>query len=346
LNTWNSAALALTAALFHVFNHAAMKSLLFFGAGAVLTATGTRHMDALGGLLRRMPVTGLAMLVGAAAISALPPLNGFASEWLVFQAILLSPDLPVWGLKLLVPAAGALLALAAALAAACFVRLYGIVFLGRPRSDAATHAHEVDGASRAAMLLLAGVCVLAGVLPGFVIDTLQPAVTALIGARMPPQSGVAWLSIIPVAESRSSYNGLLVLGFIALSALLAASAIHRLASRAVRRAPAWDCGFPDPSPLTQYSASSFAQPIRRVFARRLLGAREVVEMPPPGDLAPARLTLSARDPAWAFLFTPLARAVEAVAERANRVQYLSIRQYLALVFGALVLLLAVLALWT
>ena len=341
-----AAALALTAALFHVFNHAAMKSLLFFGAGAVLTATGTRRMDALGGLLKRMPVTGLAMLVGAAAISALPPLNGFASEWLVFQAILLSPDLPVWGLKLLVPAAGALLALAAALAAACFVRLYGIVFLGRPRTVAAASAQEVGGASRAAMVLLVGVCVLAGVLPGFVIDTLQPAVTSLVGARMPPQSGVAWLSIIPVAESRSSYNGLLVLAFIALSALLAAAAIHRLASRAVRRAPAWDCGFPDPSPATQYSASSFAQPIRRVFARRLFAAREQVEMPPPGDLSPARLTLTERDPAWAFLFTPLARAVEAVAERANRVQYLTIRQYLALVFGALVLLLAVLALWT
>lgn len=341
-----AAALALTAALFHVFNHAAMKSLLFFGAGAVLTATGTRRMDALGGLLKRMPLTGLAMLVGAAAISALPPLNGFASEWLVFQAILLSPDLPVWGLKLLVPAAGALLALAAALAAACFVRLYGIVFLGRPRTDAAAHAHEVDGASRAAMGLVAAVCVVAGVLPGFVIDTLQPAVTALVGTRMPPQSGVAWLSIIPVAESRSSYNGLLVLAFIAMSALLAAAAIHRLASGAVRRAPAWDCGFPDPSPATQYSASSFAQPIRRVFARRLLAARESVEMPPPGDLSPARLTLTERDPAWAFLFTPLARAVEAVSEWANRVQYLSIRQYLALVFAALVLLLGVLALWT
>src|SRR5260221_7043754 len=124
-----AAALAMTAALFHVLNHALLKSLLFFGAGAVLTATGERAMEKLGGLLNRMPVTGLLFLIGAAAISALPPLNGFASEWLILQAILLSPHLPQWALKLLVPVVGTLLALAAALAAACFVRAFGISFL-------------------------------------------------------------------------------------------------------------------------------------------------------------------------------------------------------------------------
>ena len=341
-----AAALAFTAALFHVFNHAAMKSLLFFGAGAVLTATGSRVMDRLGGLIHRMPVTSVAMLIGAAAISALPPLNGFASEWLVFQAILLSPELPAWGLKLSVPAAGALLALAAALAAACFVRLYGIVFLGRARSEQAANAHEVDAFSRAAMLALAGICVAAGLFPGLVIDALQPAVAALIGVKMPAQSEVAWLSIVPVAESRSSYNGRLVFHFIASSALLTAFIIHRLPTGAVRRAPPWDCGFPNADPVTQYSAGSFAQPIRRVFARTLFAARERVEMPPPGALAPARIEITARDPAWAFLFLPLAGLVERIATRANRLQYLTIRQYLALVFGALVLLLLVLALWT
>ena len=119
-----AAALALTAALFHVFNHSLFKSLLFFGAGAVLTATGERDMEHLGGLIHRMPQTAFAFLVGCVAISALPPLNGFVSEWLTFQAILLSPQLPPWGLKLLVPAVGALLALSAALAAACFVKAY------------------------------------------------------------------------------------------------------------------------------------------------------------------------------------------------------------------------------
>ena len=107
------------------------KSLLFFGSGAVLTATGERDMEHLGGLIHRMPQTAFVFLVGCVAISALPPLNGFVSEWLTFQAILLSPQLPSWGLKLLVPAVGALLALSAALAAACFVKAFGVTFLGR-----------------------------------------------------------------------------------------------------------------------------------------------------------------------------------------------------------------------
>ncbi len=192
-----AAALALTAALFHVFNHALFKSLLFFGAGAVLTVTGERNMEKLGGLIRAMPVTSLVVLVGCVAISALPPLNGFASEWLAFQAILLSPQLPQWGLKLLVPAVGALLALAAALAAACFVRVYGIVFLGRPRSEVAEQACEVDRFSLAAMIILAVLCILAGILPGAVIDALAPVVEHLVHARMPVQLGIPWLSTVP-----------------------------------------------------------------------------------------------------------------------------------------------------
>ena len=143
-----AAALALTAALLHVFNHSLFKSLLFFGAGAVLTATGERDMEHLGGLIHRMPQTAFVFLVGCAAISALPPLNGFVSEWLTFQAILLSPQLPSWGLKLLVPAVGALLALSAALAAACFVKAYGVTFLGRPRTPRRRDARRRPTASR------------------------------------------------------------------------------------------------------------------------------------------------------------------------------------------------------
>src|SRR6266568_1243900 len=135
------AALAFTAALFHVLNHSFFKSLLFFGAGAVLTSTGERDMDKLGGLIHRMPVTSFVVLVGCVAISALPPFNGFVSEWLIFQAVLLSPELPQWALKIMVPAVGAMLALAAALAAACFVKTYGVTFLGRPRGAAAETAH-------------------------------------------------------------------------------------------------------------------------------------------------------------------------------------------------------------
>jgi len=340
-----AAALALTAALFHVLNHALFKSLLFFGSGAVLTATGERDMEQLGGLIHRMPVTSFAFLVGCVAISALPPLNGFVSEWLTFQAILQSPELPQWGLKILVPAVGGLLALSAALAAACFVKAFGITFLGRPRSQAAADAREVDRCSLGAMLVLAALCLLAGILPGLVIDGLAPVTQALVGARMPAQAPAAWLSIVPIAESRSSYNGLLVFVFIAISASLAIYAIHRFASRALRRAPAWDCGFPDPSPTTQYSAASFAQPIRRVFGTVAFAAREQVVMPPPGDLGPARLTVTLRDLVWDALYAPIAGAVGFAADRLNHLQFLTIRRYLSLVFLALVGLLLVLTLW-
>jgi len=340
-----AAALALTAGLLHVFNHSIFKSLLFFGAGAVLASTGERDMERLGGLIHRMPQTAFVFLVGCAAISALPPLNGFVSEWLTFQAILLSPQIPSWGLKLLVPAVGALLALSAALAAACFVKAFGVTFLGRARTPAAEHAGETDRFSLAAMFFLAALCLVAGILPGFFIDALAPVVQSLVGARMPVQSGVDWLSIVPIAESRSSYNGLLVFLFMLLSGALAAWTIHRLASDKVRRAPPWDCGYPDASPATQYTASSFAQPIRRVFGTVVFRAREQVDMPPPGALQPARLTVEMRDLVWDALYAPIAGGVGFAADRLNHLQFLTIRQFLSLVFAALVLLLLVLAIW-
>ena len=340
-----AAALALTAALLHVFNHSVFKSLLFFGAGAVLTATGERDMEHLGGLIHRMPQTAFVFLVGCAAISALPPLNGFVSEWLTFQAILLSPQLPAWGLKFLVPAVGALLALSAALAAACFVKAFGVSFLGRPRTPAAAQARETDGFSLAAMFFFAALCLVAGILPGLFIDALAPVVQELVGDRMPMQRGVDWLSIVPIAESRSSYNGLLVFVFMVASGALAAWAIHRLASDRLRRAPPWDCGYPDASPATEYTASSFAQPIRRVFGTVVFHAREHVDMPRPGDGRPARITVELRDLVWDALYAPVAAGVSFAADRLNHLQFLTIRQFLSLVFAALVLLLLVLAIW-
>ena len=340
-----AAALALTAGLFHVFNHSLFKSLLFFGAGAVLGATGERDMEKLGGLIHRMPKTAFFFLVGSAAISALPPFNGFVSEWLTFQAILLSPGLPQWLLKFLVPAIGALLALSAALAAACFVKAFGVTFLGRPRSTVARDAVETDRFSLAAMAILAALCLLAGILPGYFIDALAPIVQGLAGAHLPEQQNLDWLTIVPVGQSRSSYNGLLVFLFIAASAGIAAEAIHRLASNAVRRSAPWDCGFPDPSPATQYTAGSFSQPIRRVFGTVVFRAREEVQMPPPGDLRPASLHVSLRDVLWDTLYAPLAAFVDYCARILNKVQFLTIRAYLTLVFSALVLLLTVLAVW-
>jgi len=340
-----AAALALTAGLFHVLNHSIFKSLLFFGAGAVLNSTGERDMEHLGGLIHRMPQTAFVFLVGCVAISALPPLNGFVSEWLTFQAILLSPQLPSWGLKFLVPAVGALLALSAALAAACFVKAFGVSFLGRPRTPAAADARETDSNSLAAMFSLAALCLVAGVLPGIFIDALAPVTHALVGRSMPHQAGLDWLTVVPIAESRSSYNGLLVFIFVTLSGSLAAFAIHRLASDKLRRGPAWDCGYPDPRPSTQYTASSFAQPIRRVFGTSVFRAREIGEMPPPGSTAPARLTVELRDLIWDAAYAPIAAFIGYAAGRLNVLQFLTIRSYLTLVFAALVLLLLVLAIW-
>ena len=340
-----AAALAFTAALFHVLNHSFFKSLLFFGAGAVLNSTGERDMDKLGGLIHRMPFTSFAVLVGCVAISALPPFNGFVSEWLMFQAVLQSPDLPQWALKIMVPAVGAMLALAAALAAACFVKFFGITFLGRPRSEAAEIASEVDRASLAAMFILAALCLLAGILPGLVIDALSPVSMEILGGRMPIQANEAWLSIVPIAESKSSYSGLLVMVFITVSASLAVFFIHRFASRTLRRGPAWGCGFTDPTPAAQYSGVSFAQPIRRVFGT-VFYARDHVEMPPPGDIRPARLRIELHDLIWEGMYQPIAVAVAFSSDWLNRLQFLTIRQYLSLVFATLVTLLLVLAIWS
>jgi formate hydrogenlyase subunit 3/multisubunit Na+/H+ antiporter MnhD subunit len=342
--TW-AAALAFTAALFHVLNHSLFKSLLFFGAGAVLTATRERDMEHLGGLIHRMPLTSFAFLVGCVAISALPPFNGFVSEWLTFQAILQSPALPQWGLKILVPAIGAMLALSAALAAACFVKAFGVTFLGRARTSAAEAAREADRFSLAAMFGFAALCLLAGILPGLVIDGLAPVTRQLIGESMPAQLGTLWLSIVPIPATRSSYNGLLVFVFIAVSAMLTVYVVHRFGSHALRRAPAWDCGFPDPSPATQYTAGSFAQPIRRVFGTLVFGVNEHVDMPRPGDIRAARLTVELTDLIWDRLYRPIADAVGFIADRLNQLQFLTIRRYLSLVFAVLVVLLLALAIW-
>src|SRR5256886_2216799 len=284
-----AAALAFAAAIFHVFNHSLFKSLLFMGSGAVLNATGERDMGHLGGLIRRMPVTAVAFLAGCIAISALPPFNGFVSEWLTFQAILLSPQLPQWVPRLLVPAVGATLACSAALAAACFVKAFGMSFLGRPRSTAAAAAAETDRWSQIAMLSLALLCLLAGILPGFVLDSLGAVTQLAVGARLAPQSAQAWLRIVPIDIHRSAYSGLLVFVMILLAAAATAFVVRRVASHALRRSAAWDCGFPDASPATQYTAGSFAQPIRRVFGSVVFRAREQVTIPQPGDTAVARL---------------------------------------------------------
>lgn len=339
------AALALTAALFHVLNHSLFKSLLFFGAGAVLTATGQRNMEHLGGLIHRMPITAFAFLFGSVAISALPPLNGFVSEWLTFQAILASTGLPQWSLRLMVPAVGAMLALAAALTAACFVKAFGITFLGRARSSAASLATDVDPFSLSTMLIFVLLCLLAGIFPGYVIDTIAPLTQMLVDGSMPEQLAETGLTIVPIKQSLSSYNGLLVMLFIITSASLSAFAIHRIASRKTRRSAAWDCGYPDSSTNTQYTAGGFVQPIRSVFGSTLFQVREEVHMPPQGSTLPARMKLIMRDLIWEKLFAPIEGMVTATSNWLNQSQFWTIRKYLTLVLVSLVFMLTVVALW-
>jgi hydrogenase-4 component B len=245
-----------------------------------------------------------------------------------------------------VPAVGAMLALSAALAAACFVKAFGVTFLGRARSPEAADAREVDAFSLAAMLLQVGLCVLAGVFPGTVLDALRPIAERFVGGTMPLQAAESWFTVVPIADTRSSYNGLMLLTFIVAAALLVATFIHRFATRALRRAPPWDCGFPDASPATQYTAASFAQPIRRVFGTLVFAARERVDMPAPGDSRPASIVVTTTDPAWQTFYRPVEIAIERITERIEALQRLSIRQYLGMVFLALVGLLLVLAIWT
>jgi formate hydrogenlyase subunit 3/multisubunit Na+/H+ antiporter MnhD subunit len=337
------ATLALGAALLHAFNHALLKGLLFCGAGAVIDATGERNIEHLGGLIGRLPATSACFLIGAAGLSALPPLNGFVSEWLTFQAILGGPQLSLWELKFAVVVAGAVLALAAALAAAVFVRAFGIAFLGRPRSAAAAAAIEGVPSMRLALYLFAALCFLLGALPLLALQLIDPVSQRLLGQPLALTTGSTWLWLVPFSTGVSSYGGVALLAALAGLALVVILAVHRFAGRRVRRGPAWDCGFPDPRPQTQYSASSFAQPLRRVFGTSLFRVREHVEMPAPGEMASARLLVVTRDLAWDWLYRPVAFAVDGLASRLNVLQFLTIRRYLSLMFMALALLLIVVA---
>jgi len=195
------------------------------------------------------------------------------------------------------------------------------------------------------MFAFAALCLLAGIFPGVVIDLLAPVAQGLTGTHMPRQLAVDWLSIVPVESARSSYNGLLVFLFIVASAWLTVLAIHRFASHALRRAPIWDCGFPDPRPETQYTGGSFAQPIRRVYGAVVFATHETVTMPPPGDMAPARIEKHISDPIWDVFYEPVRRIVWYLSEVLNQLQFLTIRRYLGFVFAALVILLLALALW-
>jgi formate hydrogenlyase subunit 3/multisubunit Na+/H+ antiporter MnhD subunit len=251
----------LAGALFHVLNHALFKSLLFLGAGAVVHAAGTRDLDRLGGLLRRMRVTGTTFLVGAAAISGLPPANGFAGELLLYLGAF--GHATGAGPALAVPALTAVIALALAggLASVCFTKAFGAAFLGESRSDEAAHAHEPGAAMVAPMVVLAAGCAaVALAAPQVLAVVVRPAHALAVTLGAPPLDAPH-----AVAARALGAVQLAAVGVALLVAALALLRLRLLRGREVREAPTWDCGYGAPAPRMQYTASSFAQPLVDLF---------------------------------------------------------------------------------
>lgn len=331
------AALALAAALLHALAHSLFKTLLFLGAGEVLRRAGSREMDRLGGLSRRTPMVALCVAVGAASAAALPPLAGFAGEWLLLQALLAGWRVADLLPQVAVAAALAVAGVAVALGAAAMLRLFGLVFLGRPRSERAALAEDARGVALAALALPAALALLAGVFAAPLAALSEGALRVALGAAAEaPVAGLA----LAAPEAGARYSPLAVLLLLALIGGGIALALRRYAAppAAPRVAPAWDCGLPDPSPLTQPSAAGLGQPLRRMLGTAVLRARESVVAGEPPTLA-ARW----RDPAFPALLQPLHALRHAATVRAERLRDLTLRQCLALAFGALVALLALVA---
>jgi len=335
------AAVGIAASLFHVLNHALFKGLLFLAAGGVVVATGTRQIEEMGGLARRMPWTALFFLVGAAAISGLPLLNGFVSEWLLFQALLAGFTATLGFSRLVFPVAGALLALTSALAAACFVRAFGITFLALPRGEGAEKARE----SKALMLVpqgvLASMCVVLGLLPGWVLEALRGVAGSLPGVRPAPEMVRGWFKVAPGAGSfdhlAPPYVATAVLLGLALAGLLSLGAGY-----AVRRAPTWGCGG-ELTARTEYTATAFSKPLMMIFRAVYRPTREVETVGAAHFPREVKYRAQIEPTFERFLYGPLMRGVLGVAERMKVIQAGSLHAYLAYVI-ALVLGL-VLLLW-
>jgi hydrogenase-4 component B len=336
------AAVGIAASLYHTLNHAAFKGLLFLGAGGVVMATGTRRIEEMGGLAKRMPWTAFFFLVGSAAISGLPLLNGFASEWLLFQAFLfgfqLSPEVLV---RFLFPVAGALLALTSALAAACFVKAFGVTFLALPRGEGAARAREAPWVMLAPQAFLAAACVALGLFPGVVLQGLSGVAASLPGVRPTPEM-VRGAFVIAPGPGHFDH---LAPPLVALAVLLAAglaAALGLFARYRVRRAPTWGCGG-ELNARTEYTATAFSKPLMMIFRAIYRPTREVQAV---GDAHfPSEVTYRAEiEPTFErFLYGPLTRGVLRLAERMKVIQAGSLHAYLAYVIALVVSL--VLLLW-
>lgn len=327
------AVLAFAAALFHVLNHAVMKGLLFLGAGVVMQQTGTRRLDTLGGLLRRLPQTGSACLAGAVAIAGLPPLNGFASEFLLYLGAYGATISPGHAQALPAVLIIGALALIGGLAAACFAMLFGIVFLGEPRAEPARRAREPGWAMRAPLLLLAAGCVLLGAFAPLVVRHLEPVlvqVTALPPDVVRGDLAQACAALVAVVEAG--------IGLVALVAVLAGVRRALLARRAVADGPTWDCGYAAPSARMQYTASSFGQPLAATFAM-LLPVDHRSDLPRGFFPQAALFVEEARDLGRARLYAPLFRGIGRGLARFRWLQHGQVHLYVLYIALTLIALL-------
>ena len=269
------ATLSVVGGLYHTLNHACFKGLLFLGAGSVLHATGTRNMEELGGLVKRMPRTAFFFLVGACAISALPPLNGFASEWLVFQALLGGSAIPQAEVALIMPIAVAMLALTSGLAAACFVKAFGITFLAIPRTLAAERAHESPVSMQAGMLTLAVACVALGLAPSVIVPLLESSLAGLNGFTATTVVFTPALSLQVPGTFGQMSAPLLAVGLAVLLTLVPLALRILGADQRLRVGDTWGCGRIGQTPRMQYTATAFAEPLRRIFAELYRPTRDL-----------------------------------------------------------------------
>ncbi|MGR9100737.1 MAG: hydrogenase 4 subunit B, partial [Gammaproteobacteria bacterium] len=341
-------ALGMVAALFHTLNHALFKSLLFLSAGAILQQTHESDIEHMGGLIKRMPVTAAIFLIGCISISALPPFNGFVSEWLTFQTALQASVLSSGVLRSLVPVAAAVLALTGGLAAACFVKVFGVVFLGLPRSRHAAHAHETPSIGMlAGPGFLAFLCLLLGVLPAPVTNMLEGVSIQLTGQSLPSAHASGWLWLTPVSPDTASYAAPFVLLAILAVWAVCFQILHpRGRESSIRRAEPWDCGFGGLNSRMQYSSTAFAMPIRRIFQQSFDVSEEIkADTAAPQDIrvTAIRYQLHVADRFWRAFYEPVGTFVHWLSKQAARIQTGHIRTYLMYTFITLIFLLWVIS---
>lgn len=317
--TW--AALALCAAMLHSLNHALFKATLFLGAGAVSDACHTLDIEKLGGLLKRIPVVGTAFLVACCAITALPLFNGFVSEWLLFRSFLGGATLTTMPAVVILTLMTGVLALIGGLAAACFAKVYGVAFLGRPRSEGAEHAQSTPATMQVGMAVLAGACVVIGVFPALVLAPLSLTVQELLhGAAMS-------MELSPLAQA---------LPRVAAAILMLAVTVGAI-RRVTRRTPTWACGLPGLDERMQYTSTAFSKPLRRVFAQVYRPERTVDVLPVDQPYFPTAISYrSVRTTSFEkFLYRPAVDAIVSTGHRLRRLQTGNIQVYLLYVFLAL-----------